>query len=104
MKIMKDYSIRKSETSTVGEAFNELLNTYRLKDKFNEANLINSWGRLMGPAIANRTSEIYIYRKKLYLKLNSAPLKHELSYQKNKLLELLKKEYGDQVIEDIVIK
>lgn len=105
MKIYnKEYSPRKSETSTVGEAINALLKSYKIQDKFNEKNLIASWGKLMGPAIAIRTEEIYISRKKLYITLNSAPLKNELSFQKLRLMEMLKEEFGENVIEEIIIR
>lgn len=100
----KDYSPRRSATSTVAESFQELLNTYKIKDKFNETNLVSSWGKIMGPAIANRTSEVYISRKKLYVTLNSAPLKQELTYNKARLMEMLGDEFGHGIIEDIIIR
>jgi predicted solute-binding protein len=105
MKVFKkEYTTRRNETSTFNESFQELLKAYRIKDKYTEINLVASWGKLMGPAIANRTSDIYISRKKLYVTLTSAPLKQELSYNKNKIIEIVRKEFGEEVIEDIVIK
>ncbi|MDQ3535222.1 MAG: DUF721 domain-containing protein [Bacteroidota bacterium] len=104
MKKIKEYSPRNSATSTVGESFLELLKTYKIKDKYNEINLIASWGKLMGPAISNRTSDIYINRKKLYVTLTSAPLKQELNYNKNRLMEILIDEFGKDVIDDIIIR
>jgi len=100
----KEYSPRKSATSTVAESFQELLKAYKIKDKFNETHLVSSWGRLMGPAISNRTSEVFINRKKLYVTLTSAPLKQELSYNKARILEIFKDEFGDGIIEEIVIR
>lgn len=100
----KEYSPRRSATSTVAESFQELLNTYKIKDKFNETNLVSSWSKLMGPAISNRTSDVFISRKKLYVTLTSAPLKQELNYNKARLMEIFNDEFGVGIIEDIVIR
>ncbi|MDQ3394702.1 MAG: DUF721 domain-containing protein [Bacteroidota bacterium] len=100
----KEYSPRTSSTSTVAESFQQLLQAYKIKDKFNETNLIASWGKIMGPAIANRTSEVFISRKKLFVTLTSAPLKQELNYNKERVLAIIKDEFGDGVVEDIVIR
>ena len=40
--------------------------------------------------------------KKLKVKIDSAPLKNELNLSKSKVLEILEKELGKGVIEDIV--
>jgi len=97
-----NYEARKSETSTVGEAMHELLNTYRLKAKFEQTQLINSWERLMGEPIARRTDKIYINNRKLYVKLKSASLKHELGMSKSKILAIFLKEFGEVIVDDIV--
>ena len=39
----------------MGQAIRELLNSYRLTSKFDEANLINSWERIAGKPIAKKT-------------------------------------------------
>ena len=56
----------------------------------------------MGKPIATRTLKLFIKEKKLYVKLNSAPLKNELTLQKSKVLELLHAEIGEKVIVDIL--
>ncbi len=101
-KTSSGYEARKSETSTVGEAMHELLNTYRLKAKFDQAQLISSWERLMGEPIARRTDKIYISNNKLYVKLKSASLKQELSMSKSKILAVFLKEFGEVIVEDVV--
>jgi predicted nucleic acid-binding Zn ribbon protein len=101
-KLSPGYESRKSETSTVGEAMHELLNTYRLKAKFEQTQLINSWERLMGEPIARRTDKIYISNRKLYVKLKSASLKQELSMSKSKILSIFLKEFGEVIVEDVV--
>jgi predicted nucleic acid-binding Zn ribbon protein len=93
---------RKGEVSTLKEAMQELFKAYRLQDKFDEKQLVASWGRIMGAPIAKRTTSIFINKKKLYVTLNSGPLKQELNYSKHKVLELIWKEFGKEVVEDVV--
>jgi hypothetical protein len=98
----KSQSGRRAETSTVGEAMRELLDTYQLRAKYDQTQLINSWERLMGAPIASRTDKIFISDRKLYVKLSSAPLKHELNMSKSKILAIFLREFGEVIVEDVV--
>lgn len=99
----KDKFPRKSDASPLKEAIEEMLNTFDLKRKYTETQIVHSWDKLMGPTIANRTEKIFISKKKLYIKLTSAPLKQELSMSKNKIIEIFEKEFGKGVIEEIIL-
>lgn len=87
----------------MGQAIRELLNSYRLTNKFDEANLINSWERLAGKPIARRTKKIYIRNKVLFVELDSPSMKHDFSMHKGQILDLFRKEFGDGVISDIIV-
>lgn len=94
--------LRTAETSTVKSAIHELLATYKIKDKFTATQITTSWGTLMGDPIARRTEKVFMKDKKLFVKLNSAPLKNELSLSKQKMLSLFEKEFGEGAVQDIV--
>lgn len=87
----------------MGQAIRELLNSYRLTTKFDEANLINSWERLAGKPIARRTRKVFIRNKILFVEFDSPSLKHDFSLHKGQVLELFKKEFGAGVIADIIV-
>ncbi len=91
-----------SNEQSLKEVINELLASYRLDGKLHEVRLINSWESLMGISVAKQTSRIYINKKTLFVELNSAALRNELSYAKAKLVDLLNKEAKHNVITDIV--
>jgi len=95
-------SFRTSQTTPLKNALNELLNVYKLKGKTEESHIITSWRRLMGNAIANRTTKIYIYENKIYIQINSAPLKNELMMAKSKIIEIISQEIEDDRITDVV--
>jgi hypothetical protein len=92
---------RKSDTATLSECIEEMLRVYKLKGKYNQVNLIASWEKIMGKTIANRTENVFFKGTTLMVKLNSAPLKHQLSMSKSKVIELINKEYPQPIVDDI---
>lgn len=93
--------IRGNNTSTIGAALKRLLREYNIQGKYDEAKLISSWGRLMGKPIASRTRKIFIQDRKLVVELTSAPLKHELTIGKKKILQILSDEFGENIVDDV---
>ncbi len=93
---------RKADVFSLKEALNQLLDVYKIRGKYNETFLVASWGRIMGATIANRTEKIYINQQKLYVKMNSAPLKNELVMSKSKIIEILNREAGSEVVSDVI--
>ena len=82
----------------------DLLKTYHLDDKLNEIRVVKSWEKLMGKAIAKYTTRIYLSKKKLYIYFGSAALREELSYAKQKIIDRINEEMGEEIIEDVVFK
>jgi predicted nucleic acid-binding Zn ribbon protein len=100
--MQKKYGTRKAEVFTMKEAVQDLLNTYRLKDRFDEAQLIASWEKIMGAPIARRTNKIFIKNKVMFIELKSAPLKHELNGSKSKVLDLFRQEFGHDIVNEVI--
>lgn len=93
---------RKANTLTLKEAIDDLLNAYKLRGKFNETYLTAHWETIMGKAIANRTSKVYVSDHKLYVQITSAPLRNELVLAKSKIIQLVNQEVGSEVIDEVV--
>lgn len=89
---------------TMKEAINNLLKAYRLDDKLAEKRLINSWDEVMGKMIAKHTTDIAIHSKCLFVTLDSAALRNELSLAKTKIVDMMNKAAGKTVISEIVLK
>lgn len=87
----------------MGQAIRELLNSYRLSSRFDEAQVVNSWERLAGKPIARRTRKIYIRNTVLFVELDSPSMKHDFSMHKGEVLALFQKEFGTGVVSDIVV-
>jgi len=97
----KDYPRKKSSLS-IGEALEQWMDQLRVRGKYKETYLVQNWEKIMGTPIAKRTINVYIRNRKLYVHLSSGPLKQELNQSKAKVIELLNKEAGDKVLDDVV--
>ena len=91
---------RKNETESVREAIESMLDSYKLRGKFDQTKLIGSWESLMGKPIARRTEKLYVKDKVLFVKLNSAPLRQELTMKKNK--EIIHEKFDKELVTDVL--
>lgn len=94
---------RISNELSLKEAIEQLLNAYGMKDRINESKLVNSWETVVGSMINRHTMSIHVKRKILYVKVDSAALRNELSYAKESLIKNLNKYAGVNVINEIVL-
>ena len=86
----------------ISQAIQELLKSHHLKPKFDEANVVASWERIVGKSIAKRTKRLNVRNKVLFVELQSPSMKHDLGFHKSHMLDLFKKEFGDGVVKEIV--
>jgi predicted nucleic acid-binding Zn ribbon protein len=92
-----------SEIQHIGTAIQHMLKEFHIKAKFDEANVVASWERLVGKPIAKHTKKVFVRNKVVFVELNSPSLKHDLTMHKAHLLSILKKEFGDHSVSEIVI-
>ncbi|MDX1627583.1 MAG: DUF721 domain-containing protein [Fulvivirga sp.] len=99
----RDKGGRKSDITPVREAINNLFDTYKLNGKIDEARLITSWEDIMGTPIAKRTRRIFLKKAVLFIEVDSAPLKHELSMSRQKIIEKFREHLGKAIVDEVVI-
>jgi predicted nucleic acid-binding Zn ribbon protein len=93
---------RKADLQPIKDGIKALLKAYRLQGKINEVVIVSGWEKIMGKAIALKTQELYFKDHKLFVRLTSAPLKHELNMSKAKVMALINAEIGEQMVEEVV--
>ncbi|MET4080751.1 putative nucleic acid-binding Zn ribbon protein [Pedobacter sp. UYP30] len=94
--------MRKPNDVSVKDAIGKMLDVYRLRKKFDETSIVALWPEIMGTAIANRTTQIYIYDKKLFIRLESSVIKNELLMVRQGIIQKLNENAGSEVITEIV--
>ncbi len=95
---------RKDNEQTLKDAIADFLKVEKLDTKLAEVKIINQWENLVGKLIASQTEKIFFHQGKLFLHITSPPLKAELNYQRFKIVELVNKEAGVELIKDVVIR
>ena len=89
---------------SIGEALNLLLERSKWKPKVTELRLRQEWETITGKTIAKYTRDIGLYDKTLTIYTDVAPLKQELLVGKDQLIKNINDYFGEQVINEIVIK
>jgi predicted nucleic acid-binding Zn ribbon protein len=95
-------SSRKNDSSSLKEAIESLLKLYKLQGKFDETYVTANWELIMGKPIAARTQKVYVTKQKLFLQIDSAPLKKELMMAKQKMIELINKSVNNEVVKEVI--
>jgi predicted nucleic acid-binding Zn ribbon protein len=93
----------KNDFQTIGDALRQMLGSFRIESKFDEASRVASWERLVGGPIAKRTKKVFVKDKILFVEFNSPSMKNDFLLHKHKVLELFQKEFGHEVVRDIII-
>jgi predicted nucleic acid-binding Zn ribbon protein len=94
--------MRKANDRSMKEAIEQMLNVYKIKRKFDETSIIAAWPDLMGKMVANRTKQIYINDKKLFLRIESSVVKNEIQNMHSQILEKINEKAGNVIVETIV--
>lgn len=93
-----------SNLKGIGQIVKQIVRENGWEDKMEKQKLYIAWDEVMGPAVAKRTDSIILQGRKLVIKIDSAPLKHELMMQRNRIVELLKEHTGKDMVDIVVIR
>ena len=89
----------------LGDAIRQMIDSNkRLKSGLNRLRIEDVWKEKMGSTIAKYTDSIQFFNKKLMITTSVAPLKHELHYQKDKIIALVNEALGEDAVEEVIIK
>jgi hypothetical protein len=86
------------------DAIKQFLQKSRLKNGIQALRIEDVWEEVMGKTIAKYTDKIQIINSTLFITTTVAPLKNELLYQKEKIMERVNEALGEKTIKEVVIK
>ncbi|GAC1418945.1 MAG: hypothetical protein NVS1B13_23080 [Flavisolibacter sp.] len=89
---------------SIGDAIKQYLNQSYLKGSIQALQVEDIWESIMGKTIARYTEKIKIINRTLFITTHVAPLKQELSFQKEKIKIRVNEALGEKVIDDIIIQ
>lgn len=86
------------------EVLQEMMDKYEYKDKLYQSKIRKFWLEVMGTSINQYTTTLNLKGKKLFIAIESASLRQELSFGKEKLKDALNREIGEEYIEEVFIR
>lgn len=86
------------------EALQLFVQQYKHQSRLNQVRVERLWEKLMGPSIKNYTESIRFRGKKVYITISSAPLRQELSYNKEKIALMLNEHLGAGTVDEVIVK
>jgi hypothetical protein len=89
---------------SLSQALQQFLKQSRLKGNIQALQIEEVWEELMGKTIAKYTDSIQIVNQTLFISTTVAPLKNELMFQKDKIIQRVNEALGEKVVRDVVIK
>jgi hypothetical protein len=78
--------IRKAEATPLQEAISRMLQVYGLSEKYEEVQVTQALREILEATFGNQIGDIFIRNNQVFVKLNSAPLRKELSMWRDQLL------------------
>lgn len=88
----------------MSDALKHFMRNPRIKGSMQALQIEDVWEQLMGKTIAKYTDKIQIYGSTLYITTTVAPLKQELLYQKEQIVQRVNEALGDNTVKEVVIK
>lgn len=93
---MGEYSMR--------EAMQQFLDQSRIKGDIQAMQIEDVWERIMGKTVARYTDKLEIRSDTLVIHTRIAPLKNELIYQKEKIIERVNEALGKRIIRKVMVQ
>ena len=95
---------RNFDAKSLKSVLNKLIDKNSLSSGLNNVKIQSLWKKTMGVNVNSYTTEIYLKKKTLYVSLSSSVLRQELSYGKQKIVDLINEEIGKNLINKIVLR
>lgn len=95
---------RNNDHISISEALKEFVQTNKLESGLNKVNVADAWASLMGNGVNQYTTSVQLERNTLYVQLSSSVLREELSYGKQKIIDLINEELGKELIKKLILR
>lgn len=95
---------RHNEHLPISDILKEFVDTNKLQAGLNKVDVKEAWIKMMGNGVNNYTTDIKLDRDVLYVSLSSSVLREELSYGKQKIIDMLNESVGKEVVKKLVLR
>lgn len=95
---------RNNDHLPISDILKEFVDSNKLQSGLDKVNVKDAWEKMMGKGVNNYTTAITLDHDVLYVSLSSSVLREELSYGKQKIIDMLNESIGKVIIKKIVLR
>lgn len=92
-----------SDAISLGDALKKFLDKSRIKNDIQSLQIQDHWEKIMGETIAKFTDRIEIRNGTLFIYTAVAPLKNELMFQKELIVQRVNESIGENLVREVVV-
>ena len=96
--------MRKSNQQSIRAVIKRLLKNQKLEGRLQELDVLNNCEEVLGKNLMKYISNLSFREGILVIKMKSAIVRNELSYQKNEILKKINKKTAKEIVKEIILK
>lgn len=93
--------LRDADDKPLHELVDKIMRAYGLEKRMKEMDILKGWPEMMGIAVSNRTTNLHIANRILYITMDSSVMREELRYGKQIIIERVNQFAGSKIIDDV---
>jgi predicted nucleic acid-binding Zn ribbon protein len=89
---------------SIGDALSSFLKSAQWTNKIHEIRIQREWSKIMGETIGKYTRDVKLKDGVLIISTDVAPLKQELQFGKEQIINNINEYFSEKVVKEVVIK
>lgn len=95
--------MKKTNDLPIGEVLQQMVRAFKLKDDLTKVTIENVWEEKMGRMIATYTRSLTLKNRVLYVVIESASLRSELHFGRDKIRQRLNEAIGEDFLSEVIV-
>jgi hypothetical protein len=95
---------RLNNESSISDILKEIIQVNKLQPGIDQISVKEAWVSLMGNGVNSYTKNVVLKGSTLYVELNSAVLREELNYGKDKIIKMINEELRRDIVTAVVLR
>ena len=96
--------MRKSNQQSIGAVIRKLLKNQKLAGRLKELDVLKLSEELLGKNLMKYINHLSVKNGTLIIKVKSAVVRNELSYQKSEIIKKINEQVGNEILKEIILK
>ena len=97
-------SKRQNDSFKIDDLMKSFVKENKLEKGLDKVNVEAAWTEMMGKGVNTYTNSVKLHKDVLYVELSSSVLREELSYGKDKIINMLNESLGKNLIKKLILR